>query len=42
MAMVEASAQQAAVASRALKETRAKLTAKISELQRENQFLKEA
>ena len=42
MAMVEASAQQAAAASRALEETRAELTAKILELKRENQFLKEA
>ena len=42
MVMVEAWAQQAAVASRALEETRAELTAKIMELQRENQFLKEA
>ena len=32
MAMVEASAQQAAAASRALEETRAELTANISEL----------
>ena len=37
MAMVEASA----ATSRALEKTRAELTAKISELQRENQFLKE-
>ena len=42
MAMVEASAQQAAGGSRALKETRVELTAKITELQRENQFLKDA
>ena len=42
MAMVEASAQQAAVASRALEETQAELITKITELQRENQFLKEA
>ena len=42
MAMVETSAQQAATASRALEETRAELTAKIIEWQRENQFLKEA
>ena len=41
MAMVEASAQQAVAASRALEETRAELTAKILELQQENQFLKE-
>ena len=41
MAMVKASAQQATAASRALEETRAELTAKILELQRENQFLKE-
>ena len=41
-AMVEASAQQAATTSRALEETQAKLTAKISELQQKNQFLKEA
>ena len=33
MAMVEASAQQAAAVSRALEETRADLTAKILELQ---------
>ena len=33
MVMVKASAQQAAVASRAVQETRAKLTAKITELQ---------
>ena len=39
--MVEASTQQAATATRALEETRAKLTAKITELQRENQYLKE-
>ena len=42
MAMVEASAQQAAAASRALEETRAELTAKIPELQQENQFLNDA
>ena len=41
MAMVEASAQQAEAANRALEETQAELTAKITELQRENQFLKE-
>ena len=42
MAMVEAFAQQAVAMSRALEETRAELTAKITELQWENQFLKEA
>ena len=42
MAMVKASAQQAEAASQALEETRAELTVKISELQRKNQFLKEA
>ena len=42
MAMVEASAQQAAAASRALEETQVELTAKITKLQQENQFLKEA
>ena len=41
MVMVEASTQQAAVVNQALKETRAELTAKITKLQRENQFLKE-
>ena len=41
MAMVEASAQQAATASQVMEETRAELTAKITKLQRENQFLKE-
>ena len=44
IAMVEASAQQVAVANRALekmKETQAKLTTKITKLQQENQFLKE-
>ena len=41
MAMMEASAQQAAAASRALEETWAELTMKITELQWENQFLKE-
>ena len=42
MAMVEASTQQAAATNRALEETRAELTTRIVELQRENQFLKEA
>ena len=42
MTMVEALAQQAAATSRALEETRAELTAKITKLQRENHFLKEA
>ena len=42
MAMVEASTQQATAVSRALEENRAKLTAKITELQWSNQFLKEA
>ena len=42
MAMVEPSAQQTAIARRALEETRAKLTTKIAELQRENQYLKDA
>ena len=42
MAMVEASTQQAVAASRALEETRIDLTTKIIELQRENQFSKEA
>ena len=42
MAMVEASMQHTVATSRALEETRAKLTAKITELQQENQFLKEA
>ena len=42
MAMVEASAQQAAAVNRALKETRAELTAKIIELQQENQYLKDS
>ena len=36
MAMVEPSAQQVSAASRVLEETRAELTAKISELQWEN------
>ena len=42
MAMVEAFAQQAAAANKALEETRAELTAKIAELQQENQYLKDA
>ena len=42
MTMVEALAQQATATSRALEETWAELTAKITKLQRENQFLKEA
>ena len=44
MVMVEAYAQQAvaAAASRALEEIRTELTANITELQWENQFLKEA
>ena len=42
MAMVEAFAQQAVATSRALEETWVELTAKITELQWENQFLKEA
>ena len=42
MALVKASGQQAAAASRALEETRAELIAKITELQRENQYLKDA
>ena len=42
MAMVEASAQQTGAASRALEETQIELITKIIELQRENQFLKEA
>ena len=42
MAMVETSTQQAAAANRALEETRAELTAKIAELQQENQYLKDA
>ena len=41
MMMVEASAQQAAEVDRALEETRAELTTRITELQQENQFLKE-
>ena len=41
MAMVETSAQQVAATNRALEESRAKLTARITELQQENQFLKE-
>ena len=40
--MVETSAQQAAAANRALEETRVELTAKIAELQQENQYLKYA
>ena len=40
--MVEASTQQVAATSQALEETRVELTAKITELQWENQFLKEA
>ena len=42
MAMVETFTQQAAVANRALEETRAELTAKIAKLQQENQYLKDA
>ena len=42
MAIVDAYTQQAAAASRALEETWAELTTKITELQRENQFLKDA
>ena len=42
MVMVEASEQQAAAASKALEETRAELITKISELQQENQLLKDA
>ena len=42
MATMEASTQQATTASRPLEETRAELTAKITKLQWENQFLKEA
>ena len=42
MVILEASMQQAAAASRALAETRVKLTVKITELQRENQYLKDA
>ena len=42
MAMVEAFAQQATAANRALKETRAELITKIAELQQENQYLKDA
>ena len=42
MAMVEASAQQAVAVSRALEETQAEQTAKILELKRKNQFLKDA
>ena len=42
MAMVETSAQQAGAANRALEETQTELTAKIAELQQENQYLKDA
>ena len=42
MAMVETSAQELIVANRALEEARAEFTAKITELQQENQYLKEA
>lgn len=42
MAMVEMSTQQTASANKALEETRAELNAKIAELQKENQLLKEA
>ena len=41
IAMVEASTQQAIAASRALEETQAELTTKITELQQENQYLKD-
>ena len=40
--MVETSARQAATVNRALEETRAKLTAKIAELQQENKYMKDA
>ena len=40
--MVETFAQQAAEANRVLEETRTELTAKIAELQQENQYLKDA
>ena len=39
---MEASTQQAIAVSRALEETQADLTKKITELQRENQYLKDA
>ena len=42
MAMVETSAQQVAVVNKALEETQAELTTKITELQQENQYLKDA
>ena len=41
MAMVEMYAQQAALVNRTLEETHVKLNARIVELQRKNQFLKE-
>ena len=41
MAMVEASSQPVLVANKALEEARAEFTLKITELQRENQYLKE-
>ena len=42
MAMVETSAQQVLAANKALEEARAEFTVKITELQQENQYLKEA
>ena len=40
--VVETSVQQATTANKALEESRVELTAKIAELQQENQYLKDA
>ena len=42
MAMVEASVQQTVAANRALEETQVELTAKITKLQQENQYLRDS